>query len=175
MRKRWMALFMALTIGLSGCGRTDDPSSEAAEPEGYEAVPEEETPDPTREDLKKLQESPSVYSAVINSDAEGKEYRIDLEEATVLVWNLRSNEEIEYTLDSGQVEGLRQLLSGYALTVYDGNPYWPTGEYCTMIVLFDITIHYNGEHYGCYRETGALGYPEGWEYFMEKLKAFIEG
>ena len=174
MRKRWMALFMALTIGLSGCGRTDDPSSEAAEPEGYEAVPEEAPPEHKRVDLKKLQESPSVYSAVINSDAEGKEYRIDLEEATVLVWNLRSNEEIEYTLDSGQVEGLRQLLSGYALTVYDGNPYWPTGEYCTMIVLFDITIQYNGLHDVCCRGRRAVENPASWESARATLKGSTE-
>lgn len=173
MKKRWLSLFMALAIGLPGCGRTDGSSPEATDPGGYEAVSEEETPDPWREKLERLREVPSVNSAVISSYKEGEEYKIDLEEAIVSVIKLSSREEIkEYPLDSGQVEGLRQLLSEYTLTVYDGAPYWPTGEYCTMIELFGFYVNFDK---GYYDETGALGYPEGWGDFMEKLKAFVTG
>lgn len=127
-----------------------------------------------RAELQNLYKVPSVTKASITRRLSeynnvSEYYEIDLSNASASFTD--SNQAAEtYFLSSSQVEQLCQLLSEYTLTVYDDQPYWPTGEYCTMIELFDYRVNYDG---GSYREYGATHYPKGWDDFIQNLKGLI--
>ncbi|NBH70474.1 hypothetical protein D3Z51_00175 [Clostridiaceae bacterium] len=164
-----------LLLSLAACGKKEDSPVSAADfgtSSMYTAV---EICREEQESLERLREESSVISAIIVSDydavGDGRKYEcsIDLEEGTATIRTVGREEET-YLLDSEQIDSLSRLLSGYALTVHDGSPYWPRGDYCTMIVCFEFGIWYDG---GYYRENGALGWPEGWDEFIEVLDELI--
>ena len=171
---RYLALAM-LMVSLTACKGSEGSPANAADSAGDEAAQEETTADPQRKELEELRDDPSVSWAIIeyrpttSSDWGEELYRIELEEAVASV-KLYKEEAKDYPLDEAQVEGLRRLLSEYALTIYEGGSYWPTGDCCTMVELFDFWISYDK---GSYHETGAQRYPEGWEDFRDELRELI--
>lgn len=167
--KRCLTLAIVLLLSLGACGKREDPPASAADAAEQGIQMLREAFDVERKKLEVLQKVPSVTSASIDINSDLEQYRIDLDDATASIRT--PGQEMEtYSLDPAQIDGINRLLSEYTLTVYDGNPYWPSGDYCTMIELFDYSIHYDG---GYYREYGATHYPENWEGFMEELKGFI--
>lgn len=173
--KQYIVILPVLVASLASCGRLEGSFANAADSIEYEAAQEETTADPQRKELEELRDDPSVSSAIIeyrpttSSDWGEELYRIELEEAVASV-KLYKEEAKDYPLDEAQVEGLRRLLSEYAITIYEGGSYWPTGDYCTMVELFDFWISYDK---GSYHETGAQRYPEGWEDFRDELRELI--
>ena len=171
---RYLALAM-LMVSLTACKGSEGSPANAADSAGDEAAQEETMADPQRKELEELRDDPSVSWAIIeyrpttSSDWGEELYRIELEEAVASV-KLYKEEAKDYPLDEAQVEGLRRLLSEYALTIYEGGSYWPTGDCCTMVELFDFWISYDK---GSYHETGAQRYPEGWEDFRDELRELI--
>ena len=168
--KKYRILPFVLLWALSACGKSEAPPINVAD--SLEII--KSTADTERNGLETLRKSPSVTTATIEDTfgrAGGRpdQYAIDLEHATASVCIAGQEEEV-CPLDDAQVEGLRRLLSEYALTVYDGAPYWPTGDYCTMELLFYFSVYHDG---GTYQENGATRYPDGWAEFIENMKGLI--
>ena len=171
----YMILVVVLFLSLTACGKKEDSLVSAADFGTSQMHTAVEIRREERERLQKLREESSVISATIvtgyDAVGNGRDYECTLDlkggTATIRIWG---KEEETYLLDSGQINGLSRLLSGYALTVYDGSPYWPRGDYCTMIECFDFSIWYDG---GYYEENGALGWPKGWDEFIEVLNERI--
>ena len=176
MKKSILIGMAVMILVLTACGKKENPPLSASEMTGEEAGRAESESDSEREKLEELRKAPSVTRAVIEnrfeqiSPHDADRYTFDLEDAVVSVWIPRQRTETYY-LDDTQVEQLNTLISEYALTVYEGNPYWPeTDNYCTMIELFDFSVDYDK---GYYREYGATHYPDGWEDFIHSLRELI--
>ena len=175
MKKGVIICTLLLFFGLFACGKSETLPASASDSMELESGTENNVPDPEQIQLEGLRKAPSVKKAVIqsksspNSTIETSQYTIDLNHNTASVF-IQGQETQTYDLSQEQAEDLRRLLSEYALTVYNGRPYWPSGDYCTMEVLFDYTIDYE---MGSYREYGATHYPEEWEEFTQSLKELI--
>lgn len=173
--KKHIVLLPILLLILGACGKREDQPTSAADftDGGIRRI--QDALDPERKKLEVLRAAPSVTSATIQNEFspecthDANQYMIDLDEATASIW-IPGQETKNYCLNHRQVDELKRLLSEYAITVYDGMPYWPTGDYCTMIQLFDFSIQYDG---GYYREYGATHYPEEWESFLQELRELI--
>ena len=169
--KRVVLATMIILI-LSACGKNQEelpnPAPDQAEYKLTDIFEQE------RSAFLTLYENPSVTQARIKNNLSDRTYHyeyysIDLDNATACIEDLERTV-LTYALDEIQVEQLKSLLSKYTLTVYDDKPYWPTGDYCTMIELFEFIVTYKD---GSFREYGATHYPDGWDQFIRDLRELI--
>lgn len=172
-----LTLTVCLLLLLTACSNhqiTDSGTQSITEQDPTASTADGDAFDAEREGLQQLYGSPTVAKASITSTLSknspaAEQYEIDLRHASASITD-HNQATKTYFLDTNQIESLCKLLSQYTLTVYDSQPYWPTGDYCTMIELFDYQVMYEG---GIYREYGATHYPEGWDGFIQNLKSLI--
>ncbi len=163
---------LMVILSLAGCGKHEEDASVSAADQPVHKV--SDILNQERRALLDLYDNPSVSKATIKSNLNQNNlredtYSIDLTKATASIEDSERTV-FKYDLDETQVEQLSILLSKYAITVYDDNPYWPTGNFCTMVQLFEFNIRYQDGHY---REYGATHYPEGWDDFIRTLRKLI--
>lgn len=177
-KKTGAILAAGLLLGLAGCGKSETPPLSGQDQiyeDSMNAGLAKVRSNPELKRLQTLREVPSVINASIkntlsNNSPAAEYYTINLKSAIASITAPDGDPE-KYLLDKKQIDGLERLLSEYALTVYEDQPYWPASDnYCTMIELFDFSVDYDK---GSYREYGATHYPEGWDEFIQSLKELI--